>query len=102
MKIGLFAGGVAAAAAATAATKSKTVRKGVVRGVAAAMNANDCIQTATQNLLDDADDVRAEADRKRRIDAIVRQRMTELEKGVREEAAAKVDGTSIEKTTSAE
>ncbi|ACU94973.1 hypothetical protein Ccur_12950 [Cryptobacterium curtum DSM 15641] len=96
-KIGLFAGGMVASAVIQAASKSATVRKGVVKGVASAMAANDSLQTATQSIIDDAQDLRAEADRKRRIEAAVRQRMDEVEQEAREEATAQIDGKTTSK-----
>lgn len=90
-KAAWFAGGIAAAGAVKAASHSKGVRKAAVSGVAKCMAVNDSIQNATQNLMDDADDLRAEAKRKQRIDSAVAERMAELEAKVREEVESEID-----------
>ena len=68
-KVGLFAGGVAAALIVQAAGKSKKVRDAAVNGLAACMVANDNLQAGAQSIVDDASDLRAEAERERKIDA---------------------------------
>ncbi len=92
-----FAGGMVAAGALKLASQSKTLRKAAVNATAIALDANDAIQEATQNLMDDADDLRAEAERQRKIDAAVAERMAEIEEGVREEVVAEVDGKPAKK-----
>lgn len=95
-KVGLFAGGVAAALIVQAAGKSKKVRDTAVNGLAACMVANDNLQAGAQSIVDDASDLRAEAERERKIDAAVKQRLDELEAGIREEVVAKMDNASSE------
>ena len=64
----MFAGGVAAALIVQAAGKSKKMRD-AVNGLAACMVANDDLQAGAQSIVDDASDLRAEAERERKIDA---------------------------------
>ena len=56
-KAAWFAGGIAAAGAATLASKSPSVHKAAVNVVAKGLAVNDCIQNATQTIMDDADDL---------------------------------------------
>lgn len=93
-KVGLFAGGVAATLVVQAAGKSKKVRDAAVNGLAACMVANDDLQAGAQSIVDDASDLRAEAERERKIDAAVKQRLGELEEGVREDVIAKMDNAA--------
>lgn len=87
-----FAGGVVAAGAVKLASQSKTVRKVAVNATAMVLDANDAIQEATQNIMDEADDVRAEAERQRKIDAAVKERLASVEDELRSEVEAQVDG----------
>ena len=91
-KIGLFAGGVIAGAVAKLFTESQTAHKAAVSGMAKVLEINDGVQKVTQDIMDEADDVRAEAARQRKIDAAVAQRMADLEQGIRDEVVAEVDG----------
>ncbi|MBQ9020766.1 MAG: hypothetical protein IJ113_01955 [Eggerthellaceae bacterium] len=95
-----FVGGMAAAGLAKIASNSKTIRSAAVNATAVVLDANDAIQEATQSLMDDADDVRAEAERQRKIDAAVAERIAKIEEGIREEVIAEVDGKPAKKTTS--
>ena len=96
-KVGLFAGGMLTSAVIAGASKSKTVRDAAVKATAAVLDCNDKIQAYTQNVIDDADDLRAEAERQRKIDAAVEERLAELEGGIREEVEAEVDGKPAKK-----
>ncbi len=93
-KVGLFAGGIVATLVAQAAGKSKKVREAAVNGLASCMVANDNLQAGAQSIVDDASDLRAEAERERQIDAAVKQRLGELEAGIREEVVARMNGTA--------
>lgn len=95
-----FVGGMAAAGIAKIATSSKAFRNAAVAVTAKALDANDAIQEATQSLMDEADDVRAEAERQRKIDAAVAERLAKVEEGIREEVEAEVDGKPAKKSTS--
>ena len=91
-KIALFVGGIVAAGAMKAASSSASLRKMAVESVAKAMEVNESIQSATQSIMDEAEDVRAEAARQHKIDVAVAERMAALEEGIREEVTAEVDG----------
>ena len=93
----LFAGGAAAAGLLNLASKSQKVRSAAVSVTAKALDVNDAIQAGTQSIMDEADDVRAEAERQRKIDSLVAERMAQLEEGIRQEAADEVDGKSAKK-----
>ena len=67
-----------------------------VRLVAAGMHAADVVSSATQTIADEAADINVEARRKARIDAAVKERMDELEQGVRAEVIAEIDGEAEE------
>ena len=95
----IFVGGMATAGLAKLATGSKAVRGAAVQVTAKALDARDAIQEATQNVKDEADDVRAEADRQRKIDAAVAERLATLEEGIREEVTAEVDGKPVKKAS---
>lgn len=88
----LFVGGAAAAGIVNIASKSTAVRNAAVSVTAKALDAGDAISATTQSILDEADDVRAEAERQRKINAAVAARVAELEEGIREEVTAEVDG----------
>lgn len=96
----LFVGGAVAAGIVNLATKSPTVRSAAVSATARVLDMNDAIQAGTQSIMDEADDVRAEAERQRKIDAAVSERMAKLEEGVREEVTAVVDGKTTKKRSS--
>lgn len=98
-KLGFFAGGVAAAAALKVMSGVPSVRKAAVNCVATALEINDGVQKATQDIMDEAEDVRAEAERQRKIDAAVAERLAALEEGIRDEVVAEVDGTKAKKTS---
>lgn len=88
----LFVGGAVAAGVVNIASKSTAVRSAAVSATAKALDASDAIQATTQSIMDEADDVRAEAERQRKIDAAVAARIAEYEEKVREEVVAEVDG----------
>ena len=94
-KAAWFAGGIAAAGAATLASKSPSVHKAAVNVVAKGLAVNDCIQNATQTIMDDADDLRAEAKRKAKIDAAVAEHLAAIENDIREEVEASVDAAAV-------
>lgn len=92
VKAAWFAGGVATVGVVKAISQSKAIRNAAVTGVSKCMQFNDSVQEATQNFMDDAQDMRAEAKRKSRIDAAVAERLASLENGIREEVEASIDG----------
>lgn len=95
-----FVGGVATAVLAKLASGSKTVRSVAVSAAAKVMDAHDAIQATTQNIMDDADDMRAEAERMRKIDAAVSDRIAKLEEDIRKEVTAEIDGRPVKKVSS--
>ena len=96
----LFVGGAVAAGLVSAATKSPAVRSAAVSATAKVLDMNDAVQAGAQSLLDEAADVRAEAERQRKIDAAVAERMAKLEGDIREEVEAVVDGKPARKSAS--
>ena len=87
----IFAGGVAAAGAVSAATQSKGVHDGLVKATAACMRAGDAVSSATQSVIDGANDLNAEARRQTKIDAAVKERLAEMEAQIRADVEQKVD-----------
>lgn len=87
----IVAGGVAAAGAVSAATQSKGVHDGLVKATAACMRAGDAVSSATQSVIDGANDLNAEARRQTKIDAAVKERLAEVEADIRAEVEKKVD-----------
>lgn len=88
----IFVGGAVAAGIVNIASKSTVVRRAAVNVTAKALDANDAIQATTQSIMDEADDVRAEAERQRKINAAVAARMAEYENKIRDEIIDEVDG----------
>ena len=94
----LFAAGAATAAIARSLSKSEATgnkaHDAAVKVVAAGMRAADVVSSATQTVADEAADVNAEARRKARIDAAVKERLDALEQEIRAEVIAEVDGAA--------
>lgn len=88
--------GAVAAAAARGASKSESLHDGVVRLAAAGLRAADAVTAATQTIADEAADINAEARRQARIDAAVKERLADLEEGIRTEVTAEVDGAEAD------
>lgn len=95
-QICLFAAGVAAAGVANAVGSTDKAHSAAVKAVAAGMRVADAVTAATQTIADEAADVNAEARRKARIDAAVKERLDALEQDIRAEVTAEVDGVSDE------
>ena len=89
-------GGAAAAGVVGSLGKDGTVHRAAVKATAAGMRAADAVRRVTQSIADEASDINAEARRQARIDAAVRERLAELEEGIRSEVTAEVDGTAPE------
>jgi phage gp29-like protein len=87
----LFGGGVLASAVLQGAAKAPSVRRAAACGVAKCMDISDGIQSTTQSILDEAEDIRAEAKLRRQIDAAVAEKIAGIEEEVREEIRAKVE-----------
>lgn len=93
----LFAVGGAALAGVTAGLAANgCLHKAAVKVTSAGMRLSDAVSAETQSIVDDANDVTAEARRQAKIDAAVAERMAELEEGVRADVTAKVDAEGAE------
>lgn len=92
--------GAAATAVAGAVGKSEAVgdkmHNVAVRVVAAGLRVADAVSAATQSVADEANDVNAEAHRQARIDAAVEERLAALEKDIRAQVTAEVDGCAAD------
>ncbi|MBQ9316902.1 MAG: DUF1490 domain-containing protein [Atopobiaceae bacterium] len=95
-RVCLFVAGAAAAAVVREASKSESLHNGAVRLAAAGLRAADVVSAATQTIADEAADINAEARRQARIDAAVKERLADLEEGIRAEVTAEVDGTEVD------
>ncbi len=95
-KAAWFAGGIVVAGAAKLAFQNPSVRKAAVNAIARGMAVNDSIQSATQSLKDDAEDLRAEAKRKAKVDAAVAERLAAIESDIREEVEASLDNACMQ------
>lgn len=89
-------GGVAITSVVGSLDKRGTIHKGAVRVAAAGMRAADKVTHVTQSIVDEANDINAEARRQARIDAAVADRLAELEESIRAEVTARVDGMTPE------
>lgn len=87
----IFAAGAAAAGVVAGLGASGLLHKGAVAVTSGCMAAADAVTNETQAIADDANDKRAEARRKAKIDAAVKEEIAKLEPGIREKATAKVD-----------
>ena len=90
-------GGAAAAGIVGSLGKDGLVHRGAVKVASACLRAADRVTSVMQSVVDEAADINAEARRQARIDAAVAERLAELEKDVREEVIAQVDGTGTDK-----
>ena len=91
------AGGVAFAGVIAGLAQKGILHKGAVAVTSGALAASDAITTGTQNIIDDANDMRAEARRQAKIDAAVKERLAQLEETIREEETARIDALGAEK-----
>ena len=87
----LIAGGAAAAGAIAGLATTGNLHKAAVAVATGAMAANDAGNNETQNIMDEAADNRAEARRKAKIDAAVKEELDKLEADIREKVTAKLD-----------
>lgn len=93
----LFAGGAAAAGAVAGLAQSGLLHRGAVAVTSGCMAVADAMSAEAQSIADDADDCRAEARRQAKIDAAVKDRLSELEPQIRREATEKVDAAGAGK-----
>lgn len=87
----IAAAGAAVAGVVAGLANSGLLHKGAVKVTSGAIRVGEAIQAETQSIVDDANDATAEARRKARIEAAVRDKMADLEQGVRESVTAQVD-----------
>ena len=87
----LVAGGAAASALIQGIAGTKGAHNAAVQGLARCMDISDGIQSAAQSVLDEAEDLRAEAKLQRRIDAAVAEKIAAIEDEVREEVRAAIE-----------
>ena len=90
-----FAAGMVAAGAVATASKNESVHNGVVRATAACMRAADAVSSATQDVIDRANDINVEARQKAKVDAAVKARMAEIEAEVRAEVEKKAADAEV-------
>lgn len=88
---GIFLGGAATVGAVAGLAQSGILHNAAVQVTAGCMKAGDAISAGTQSIVDDANDLNAEARRQNKIDAAVKARMAEIEKDVRAEVTKQVD-----------
>ena len=87
----LAAGGAALAGVVASLASNGTLHKAAVKATACGLRVTDRVSAETQNVVDEANDVVAEARRESKIDAAVRARLAELEEGIRAEVTKQVD-----------
>lgn len=88
--------GAAAAGAVAGLANSGLLHKAVVATTCAGMKVADVVTAETQAVVDDANDVAAEARRQAKIDAAVADRLSALEADIRAEVTAKIDAEGAE------
>ncbi len=79
-----------------AAVASQDVHDALVSVVAYGMRIADKVSAATRSIADEASDINVEARRQARIDAAVEERLVQIEKDVRAEVTAEVDGAGMD------
>lgn len=87
----LAASGAAIAGVVAGLASNGTLHKVAVKATACGLRVTDRVAAETQNVVDEANDVVAEARRESKIDAAVRARIAELEEGIRAEVTKQVD-----------
>ena len=87
----LAASGAAIAGVVAGLASNGTLHKVAVKATACGLRVTDRGAAETQNVVDEANDVVAEARRESKIDAAVRARLAELEEGIRAEVTKQVD-----------
>ena len=87
----LAASGAAIAGVVAGLASNGTLHKVAVKATACGLRVTDRVAAETQNVVDEANHVVAEARRESKIDAAVRARLAELEEGIRAEVTKQVD-----------
>lgn len=80
--------GAAACGVVAGLAQTGMLRKVAVKAMAEGLRVNDFVMAKTQSMVDEAQDVSAEARLQARIDAAVRERMGALEADIRKEVEA--------------
>lgn len=88
--------GAAAAGAVAGLANSGLLHKAAVATTCAGMKVADVVTAETQAVVDDANDVAAEARRQAKIDAAVADRLSALEADIRAEVTAMIDAEGAE------
>lgn len=88
--------GAVAAGAVAGLANSGLLHKAAVATTCAGMKVADAVTAETQAVVDDANDVAAEARRQAKIDAAVADRLSALEADIRAEVTAKIDAEGAE------
>ena len=88
--------GAAAAGVVAGLANSGLLHKAAVATTCAGMKVADVVTAETQAVVDDANDVAAEARRQAKIDAAVADRLSALEADIRAEVTAKIDAEGAE------
>lgn len=99
MSVSHFWIGVAGAAAAgcvAGLAQSGLLHKGAVAVTSAGMKLSDVVSAETQSVVDDANDAVAEARRKNKIDAAVKERLAAEADRIRAEVMAEIDAAGAE------
>lgn len=89
-------GGAAAAGTVALLGSNGLLHKGAVAVASGCMAASDAVTARTQSIMDDAADRRAASRRQAKIDAAVKERLSAVEEGIRDEVTAAVDGEAVE------
>ena len=87
----LFAAGAAVAGVAAGLANNGILHKAAATVTSYAMAANDAVNAETQAIMDDANDMRAEARRKEKIDAAVKEELAALEEDIRAKVEKRID-----------
>lgn len=92
----LFAAGAAAAGVAAGLASNGTLHKAAATVASYAMAANDAVNAESQAIMDDANDMRAEARRQEKINAAVKAELAELEGDIRAKIEKRLDKEGAE------
>lgn len=87
----IAAAGAAAAAAVVRLAQRGVLHRGAVSVASCGIKLADAVRAETQSIIDDASDATAEARRRVRIDAAVKERLAKEEERIRKEVTAKID-----------
>ena len=85
------AAGAALAGVVAGLASNGTLHKAAVKATVCGLRVSDCVAAETQNVVDEANDVVAEARRESKIQAAVNARLAEMEEDIRKEVTKKID-----------